>query len=138
MRDETSPNELLDRPWVLIAEDDEDISELVRTGLEDYGYRVRTCTRAAEAIQLIEKQNFRCVILDWNLASGTADQVILHTRLKTSAINTKTPIVVMSGNFDPAQLQRIRSHVSAAIAKPFDLQNLLERVKILCPPTKAD
>jgi DNA-binding response OmpR family regulator len=118
---------------VLLAEDDADISELVRNGLEQYGYNVLTCTGAADAIRMIEDHEFQCMILDWNLAAGTADQVIFHTRANASTLNGKTPIVVMSGNFDPHELQKVRLHVSAAVAKPFDLEGFLERVKLLCP-----
>jgi DNA-binding response OmpR family regulator len=119
-------------PWVLLAEDDQDLSDLICESLRANGYQVLSCTKADEAIKALSTQNFSCLILDWHLATGTADQVVWVARRNLKSLNRETPIIVMSGNFEPSQLQQVRPYVSGAIVKPFQVQSLKDRVKQLC------
>src|SRR6476469_3242695 len=62
--DHPDMDEVRDRPVVLVAEDDEDIRDLLRFGLGREGYRVVAATDGLDALRAITAERPDLVLLD--------------------------------------------------------------------------
>ena len=61
---------------ILIIEDEEKISEILKAYLEKEGYSVYTTTKGLDAIKLFEKFEFNLVILDLMLPDISGEEVL--------------------------------------------------------------
>ena len=111
-----------ERP-ILIVEDDESLRQAITTMLEMDGYPVRSVSNGAEALEAIEEQAPSLVLLD--MVMPVLDGREFAAALKARDI--ELPILVMSASHDPRKsAEEIRA--AGAIAKPFDVQELLTKV----------
>jgi len=107
----------------LIVEDDESLRQAITTILEMDGYPVRSVSNGAEALEAIEEQAPSLVLLD--MVMPVLDGREFAAALKARDI--ELPILVMSSSHDPRKsAEEIRA--AGAIAKPFDVQELLAKV----------
>lgn len=111
---------------VLVVEDDADILLTVKAFLELEGYSVRTASNGFEALELLKSSLMPSLILldmkmpvmnGWQFAAEFLNQ---HDH--------KAPIVVMTAAAD-AQQRAKDIDAQGWIGKPFDLNDLLLRVK---------
>jgi len=115
---------------ILVVDDEEDIRSLCRTVLEEAGYTVRTAGDGQEALDMLAQERADLVLLDimMPLRNGlsTAEAMQADPALRN------IPIVVMSaaGNLQGLAPAVIRLS-SALLAKPFDMDRLLEVVERL-------
>jgi two-component system response regulator MprA len=115
---------------VLVVDDDRTIRETLSEVLEDEGYRVQVAQDGAEALGLMESTAPRLIVLDlwmpvmdgWTFAReararGYPGAIIVLTAAQ-NALRAADPI-----------------EADAILAKPFDLDDLIQHVARLC--TKA-
>ncbi len=120
-------------PWILLVEDDQEMTGLLADRLKADGYRVMACTKAQEAIRLMKNQIFGCIVLDLHLDASTGDQVVENARKSPSAMNYATPILLISGNMDADLLVKVKKFIAGAMVKPFGLKEFAEKIQRLCP-----
>jgi DNA-binding response OmpR family regulator len=123
------------KPKILIVEDEMELVEAIRDFFQRNDYKVRWVLRAQEAISILDRERFDCILLDMRLAQDSGEKVVDHIRNPDHKVNAQTPIVVMSGALDEAMVRRIARNVNGMVVKPFEMRDLLSRVQPLCKKT---
>ncbi len=113
---------------ILLAEDEENILEVIKMNLELEDYEVITATNGSDALQKFRNQHFNLVILDVMMPLMDGYEVCEKIRLE----DTDTPILFLTAKDTGSdKVKGLRMGADDYIAKPFNLEELLLRVKIL-------
>lgn len=112
---------------ILIIDDDNDILEALKFLLEDAGYSVQTTNDGNYIEELIDNSELlpNLIILDV-LLSGMDGRNIAR-RLKDEKTTKHIPILMISAH-PPAQNSLKEYGADDFLAKPFDIEQLLEKV----------
>jgi adenylate cyclase len=115
------------RPLVLVAEDDEDILELVVFDLEDEGYEVVTARNGEEAVTLALERAPDLVLLD--VAMPGLDGYEVTRRLRAEEATRAIPVVLLTAR---AQVRDVIEGFEAGandyVTKPFRPDELRTRL----------
>jgi two-component system, OmpR family, response regulator MtrA len=116
------------RPVVLVAEDDEDILEMVVFDLEDEGYEVVTARDGDAAIALALERRPDLVLLD--VAMPGLDGYEVTRRLRAEKSTSGTPVVLLTAR---AQVRDVILGFEAGandyVTKPFRPEELRTRLQ---------
>src|SRR5829696_1819423 len=115
---------------ILIVEDEESLTTLLRYNLEAAGYAVETAARGDEAELRIAEQPPDLVLLDWMLPGVSG--VELCRRIRTREETARLPVIMLTARGEEAD--RVRGLSIGAddyIVKPFSVPELLARVGAL-------
>jgi two-component system phosphate regulon response regulator PhoB len=117
-------------PRILIVEDEEALTLLLRYNLEAAGYDVETVARGDEAELQFKERMPDLLILDWMLPGLSG--IELCRRLRARADTRNLPIVMLTARGEESE--RIRGLATGAddyVVKPFSVPELLARVSAL-------
>ncbi len=115
-------------PQILIVDDDQPFVVALTRFLKGHGYSVLTAQDAMFAIQYVTKENISLLILDLGLPCGGGFFVLENLR-KTRKI-IQMPVIVSTANVSEGIEEETRNlGASDFIAKPYDLEKLLEMIK---------
>ncbi len=118
--------------WVLVIEDEEDISEFLRYILENENFTVKTAASLAEARAHLKSGLPDAVLLDRGLPDG--DGLEICRELKGAGV--KPPILVLSARKDPEEVREgLAAGADHYITKPFQFMDVISR---LAPQPKSD
>src|ERR1700757_5004404 len=115
---------------ILIVEDEEALTLLLRYNLEAEGYEVETVPRGDEADLLLKERAPDLVILDWMLPGLSG--IELCRRLRARPKTRHLPIIMLTARGE--KTERVRGLATAAddyIVKPFSVPELSARVRSL-------
>ena len=127
-------------PRILIVEDEEALTLLLRYNLEAARYAVDTAKRGDEAEIKLRESTPDLVILDWMLPGLSG--IELCRRLRAQSQTRQLPIIMLTARGEESE--RIRGLATGAddyIVKPFSLPELIARVSALlrrAVPEKVD
>lgn len=110
---------------ILIAEDDQDITELVKLYLESSGYRVITAADGATAYKLIQTESIDLAVLDIMMPRMNGYEL-------TKAIRSRSnmPILILSAkNTDNDKILGLELGADDYLTKPFNPLEIIARVK---------
>src|SRR5712671_2710491 len=113
---------------ILIIEDEEPLTLLLRYNLEAEGYEVDTSARGDEAEIKLKESPPDLVLLDWMLPGMSG--IELCRRLRARADTERLPIIMLTARGEESE--RVRGLATGAddyIVKPFSVPELLARVK---------
>jgi CheY-like chemotaxis protein len=111
---------------VLVVDDEQGILDLVRTALSLRGMRVDCAANGQEAVAILAKRSYDCVLCDWKMPGMTARQVFEH--LPQPAHATRR-FIVMSGDLNHPETQNFLNLTRVAVLqKPFTLPELIAMV----------
>ena len=113
---------------VLVCDDDEGILDMVSFVLEDSGFKVIPESNSLNVYNLVEKEKPDLLLLDLWMPVLSGDQV-----LKMLRSNPKTkdlPVIVISASTEGQKIAN-EAGASAFIAKPFDIDQLINRVELI-------
>lgn len=118
---------------VLVVEDEASIRDLVQEVLEEAGYGVVAVADGAAAIQVLEvhqapNEHFCVVFLDLMLPRVSGLDVLRYLQEHAEAV----PVVAMSASRSHLA-QAILAGARVAVAKPFEIDELLSLVANHCP-----
>ncbi len=122
-----------DKPYILLVDDDPNISRLVQLYLEKEGFEVKTADRGDDALALFRKLPPDLMLLDVMLPGMDGWQVLKAVR-KTSSI----PIIMLTAKdetFD--KVLGLELGADDYITKPFDTKELVARVKAVLRRTQG-
>jgi DNA-binding response OmpR family regulator len=127
----TSAGDGSGEPLVLVADDDEDIRELVAFRLGAAGYKVVTACDGEEALQLALDQRPDLAVLDVMMPRLTGIEVT--ERIRASGSETRNvPIVLLTARVQEADIARgFEAGADDYIRKPFSPQELRARVQAI-------
>ena len=118
------------KPHILIVEDEEALTLLLRYNLEAEGYEVDTVARGDDADLRLKERLPDMVILDWMLPGVSG--IELCRRLRTRPETRKLPIIMLTARGEESE--RVRGLTTGAddyIVKPFSVPELSARVRAL-------
>ncbi len=107
---------------ILLVEDDESLSRVLRKALERQGYWVATSATGRNARQLLEESGFDAVLLDIGLPD--IEGLALFDFVKETGL--QTPFIVMTAqNTMRNAIEAMKSGAFDYLTKPFDLDVLM-------------
>ena len=115
---------------ILIVEDEEALTQLLRYNLETQGYDVETIARGDEADTRLKESIPDLVILDWMLPGLSG--IELCRRLRARPETRQLPIIMLTARGEESE--RVRGLATGAddyIVKPFSVPELIARVAAL-------
>lgn len=113
---------------ILVVEDDLPLSESITEWLEAEGHDVQAVVDGAEAMEYLRSLPFDVIVLDWNLPSLSGIQILKMYR----ASGGNTPVLMLTGMSETRdKLQGFDSGADDYLTKPFDIEELIFRVKAL-------
>jgi two-component system phosphate regulon response regulator PhoB len=122
-------------PRVMIIEDEEPLTLLLRYNLEAEGYDVESVARGDEAEIRLREQVPDLVLLDWMLPGLSG--IELCRRIRVRPETERLPVIMLTARGEEGD--RIRGLSTGAddyIVKPFSVPELLARVRALLRRTK--
>lgn len=115
---------------VLLLEDDSALSDLLSFHLEDKGYEVELKTNGQDALEYLIDNRVDFALLDINTPGITGLEVLKTLR---EDYKDNTPIIVLTAYQDSKHLKEsFENGVDDYIKKPFDLEELDQRIMKLC------
>ena len=122
-----------EKPYILVVDDDPNISRLVTLYLEREGYEVKTAARGDDAVNEFTRLPPDMMLLDVMLPGMDGYQVLKSVR-KSSAI----PVIMLTARdetFD--KVLGLELGADDYITKPFDAKELVARVKAVLRRTQG-
>jgi two-component system phosphate regulon response regulator PhoB len=115
---------------ILIVEDEEPLTLLLRYNLEAEGYEVETTARGDEAEIKLNEAPPDLVVLDWMLPGLSG--IELCRRLRARPQTERLPVIMLTARGEEAE--RVRGLATGAddyIVKPFSVPELIARIRAL-------
>jgi two-component system phosphate regulon response regulator PhoB len=118
------------KPVVMIVEDEEPLSLLLRYNLEAEGYQVETEIRGDKAELRLREVEPDLLLLDWMLPGLSG--IELCRRLRARPETSRLPIIMLTARGEEGE--RIRGLATGAddyVVKPFSVPELMARIKAM-------
>jgi DNA-binding response OmpR family regulator len=126
----------IDTPLVLVVDDDRDLCDNLWDLLRERGYRVWLAHDLPEGEQAIRQRKFHVVLIDMKLPAG--DGRLLLRTLRDADKDARTILITGCANEMETKVgQALEAGASAVCYKPFDVGQLLDAVKNLCPAASS-
>ncbi len=128
---------MIERPEILIVDDDPDIRDSLRMILEKNGYAVRAAKNGRQALDELKAKKPNAMILDVMMSTDT-EGFDLAFELKNSSDFENMPIIILTSFLEkvkeegPDQFQHVLGEAWPAkwmFEKPVDTQKLLKKLE---------
>ena len=120
----------MEKPVVLVVDDEEDLVELVRYNLEQSEYDVRTACSGLEAVQAVAEDPPDLIVLD--LMMPGVDGLQVCNQIRASEKTQHIPILMLTAKGDERDVvQGLEAGADDYVTKPFSVQVLLARISAL-------
>jgi DNA-binding response OmpR family regulator len=123
-------------PRVLCIDDEPDISRIIKIRLEQYGVDVRRAFNGMQGYWLAIDMRPDVIVTDMVMPDGEGTYVM--GRLKSHPLTQEIPVIVLSGQDNPAlKRQMLSLGASAYLIKPLVVDELIRelRTHIVLPET---
>ena len=116
---------------ILVAEDEDDIRELIERVLKREGHQVVSVSDGTAAVEMHKHQAFDLIVSDLNMPSLTGIQLAEKVRANPRC---QVPFLLVTASATEEDLVRARRvGISCLMEKPFRLADLREQVSALLP-----
>ena len=124
------------RPLVLVVEDDPALGDVILTALKDDGLDAKIAHDGDEAMRDVDDLAPSVMILD--LMMPRRDGFSVLRELRADGRIAHLPVIVVTAIFGMSE-RLYATELGAAdyVTKPFDLDDLVSRVRALLQPTRA-
>lgn len=112
---------------ILIIEDEKDISEAIKAGLEDEGYSVSIADNAQKGFRLLV-DHWDLIILDLNLPDMSGKTIVNYLKQQ---VDYPAILVLTARTALEDKISLFRDGCDDYLTKPFIFEELLERVRAL-------
>jgi len=115
---------------ILVADDQADVLAALRLLLKAEGFEIATATSPSEVLELLELDEFDCLLLDLNYTRDTTSgQEGLDLLPRIQALDSTLPVIVMTawGSIESA-VEAMRRGARDYIEKPWDNDRLLATI----------
>ena len=122
-----------DKPRILLVDDEPFILSMMRSFLDENKFEISTASCGNEAIGLIRKQSFDCVVSDVRMPNGTGFQLLGWVR----EINTARPtLIFVTGYSDIPADELMAKGADTYISKPFNVEEFANEISIMTKPLR--
>ena len=116
----------MNKPLVLVVEDDTSVRNLITTTLKTYEYRYLSAQNGASAVMEALSHNPDIVLLDLGLPDMDGVEIIRKIRSWSNM-----PIIVISARSeDTDKIEALDAGADDYITKPFSVEELLARIRV--------
>ena len=117
---------MVQRPVILVVDDDAPILLLMRNLLREFGFEPVAAASGLQALEEVRKRTPDLILLDRNMPGMTGDEVLRE--LRASDELSEVPILIVSGEpLEPDEIRRIGA--TGAVLKPFDVPSLVQTIR---------
>src|SRR5580704_12746810 len=111
---------------ILIVEDEKEMADLLRKGLEEENHTVNLAFDGRDALEMAQALEYDAIVLDLMLPGIDGFEVIRHLRKREN----ETPILVLSGRNTVADIVKgLDMGANDYMTKPFSFKELLARLR---------
>ena len=122
---------------ILVADDDPDLRDILRSVLEPSGYRVVDAPDGEAALKAVRAQTPDLVILDYMMPRLTGPEVC--EQLRQDMVLRHVPIIMLTGKTEVHdKIHGINAGADDYLTKPFEPRELLARVQMVLRRTARD
>jgi CheY-like chemotaxis protein len=112
---------MAERFRLLLAEDDRVLREILQESLEWDGFAVAPARDGAEAFALFQSSGpYDLLLVDEEMPGLTGRQLVTRVR----ALGADVAVILISGNLELSDQERVDLRISAALRKPVSLEQL--------------
>lgn len=111
---------------ILIVEDELDLQQSIKEGLEIDGYAVDTCDNGEDAYELLYIENYDLVVLDLNLPKMDGLEVLEKIRDKKPELKV---LILSARNSVNDKVKGLDFGANDYLSKPFDFAELEARIR---------
>jgi len=124
------------RQLVLVVEDDPSLGEVIVTALRDEGMEARLAQDGDEAMRMVDQLSPSAMVLD--LMMPKRDGFSVLRELRADGRIREMPVIVVTAMFGLSE-RNYATELGAAdyVTKPFELDDLIDRVRALITPAAA-
>lgn len=116
----------MNKPQILVVENDKTILNLVTTVLKNQGYQVRQACDSDAAV--MEALSYRPDVILLELGLPTADILAVIQRIRASCL---TPIIALSDQVDDqSKIAALDAGADDYVTKPFSVDELMARLRV--------
>lgn len=119
---------MIQKPKILVVEDDSNLLELIRYNLDAADFETVPCMDGEEALLLVEETKPDLILLDWMLPGLPGIEVCRRVRRLPEVGNT--PVLMLTARVEEAD--RLRGFETGAddyLTKPFSPKELVARIR---------
>ena len=121
---------------ILIAEDQDELREMITTALHLEGYQVVATADGDEALEAARRTTPDLVILDIQMPNKSGYQVFAELKLTRGLEDT--PVIIISALDSEEEIQAgLAAGAEYYLCKPFAPQELTDRIKELLEPAES-
>lgn len=132
----TTPTTGMRKRVVVIGEDDEPIAVLLRDSINDEpGYQAVVVPDGAVLLDTVRGVNPDLIILDIMMPGLNGFEI--YDRVREDPLIKDLPVLFISAATAHYEQDLKKRGIVDVVSKPFDLNDLLDRVRALCPPHPA-
>ena len=120
-------------PKVLVIEDDQSVSRMLRLCLNSAGFEITGVSTGRDALRVLDRDAVDAVILDLALPDGLGGAVLDRLRT-TNHEDMGSPVWVVISTLDSDEASARYGHLGGHfLAKPFDPWDLIKKLQRLIP-----
>lgn len=122
---------------ILIADDDDDVRDVLKLTLAEENYEVSEAKDGEEALRLITTKPLDLVLLDYRMPKLDGREVC--RQVKKDLLLSHIPIIMVTGSGDTIdKVGGIDAGADDYIVKPFEPKELLARIRMILRRTERD
>ena len=126
-------------PRLLVVDDNAVNRELLCTLLAPFGLDIETAVDGFEAVAAVADREFDVILMDVQMPNMDGLTATRHIRDATPPAARRTPIIAMTANVLPEQIQRcLDAGMDDHVGKPFDLSHLLTTLAHWSPGAETE
>lgn len=118
---------------ILVVEDEEQLSRMLRSILIQAGYNVTLAKSGLSALEHLVREEFGVVLLDLGLPDVDGKEVITQAR----AISAAPILVISARESEKEKITALDLGANDYVAKPFDAGELLARIRVALRPARV-
>ncbi|MCF6270554.1 MAG: response regulator transcription factor [Melioribacteraceae bacterium] len=113
---------------ILIVEDEKKIANSLKKNFNDEGFKTTLCYDGATALDIVSKEKFDLILLDWRLPKVTGINVCKRIR----SANNQTPIILLTALTNLTnKVEALNCGADDYVTKPFSFEEVLARVNAI-------
>lgn len=113
---------------ILLIEDDKALAKAITASLKEAGYMIDVTYTGQDGYLLARNKQYDLMIIDYFLPDTDGSRILADIRNG----NSDTPVIIISGNAEvDNKIRMLEQGADDYIAKPFDLSELLARIKAI-------
>lgn len=118
------------RESILIIDEDTELARIIGLFLNLQGFRVNHTTRARDAVTKLNLQKYAVIIIDPALGENNRAEEVLTATQDAGSVNAATPFILATKAVDYEVPNNSLPKIKAVLAKPFQLDELLEALRM--------